>query len=304
VDTVYVLSRVTLGADIKIVSPILDAMRARFPGARIVFVSNRKSAELFRNDRKLEFLNVDYPRGGSMRERIECAEGLRRQLRTPNRIVLDPDSRMTQLGLLPACEPERVFHFPSRTAGEETSTNLSNLVSEWLTRTFGLSGAAWIAPDPVGINAPGPIAAVSFGVGENDAKSLGIDFEAQCIRKLAESFRTIYLDRGAGGAEAERVTEAARASEAAEKVRFWEGSFAGFASIIAQSRFYAGYDSAGQHAAAAAGTPLVTFFRGAPSRRFRQRWAPQSPSAHIVDADSLTPHECLRALSTVVSGLL
>ena len=38
VETVYVLSRVTLGADIKIVSPVLRAMRTRFPEARIVFV--------------------------------------------------------------------------------------------------------------------------------------------------------------------------------------------------------------------------------------------------------------------------
>ena len=40
VETVYVLSRVTLGADIKITSMILDAMKKRFPGARIVFVAN------------------------------------------------------------------------------------------------------------------------------------------------------------------------------------------------------------------------------------------------------------------------
>jgi len=34
VDTVYVLSRVTLGSDIKITSMILDAMKRRFRGAR------------------------------------------------------------------------------------------------------------------------------------------------------------------------------------------------------------------------------------------------------------------------------
>ncbi len=43
VETVYVLSRVTLGADIKITSVILDAMKQRFPGAAIVLVANRKS---------------------------------------------------------------------------------------------------------------------------------------------------------------------------------------------------------------------------------------------------------------------
>ena len=35
VDTVYVLSRVTLGADVKITSIALDAMKRRFPDARL-----------------------------------------------------------------------------------------------------------------------------------------------------------------------------------------------------------------------------------------------------------------------------
>jgi len=47
---------------------------------------------------------------------------------------------------------------------------------------------------------------------------------------------------------------------------FWDGSFAGFASIIAASRLYVGYDSAGQHIAAAAGVPLVSVFAGFPAR--------------------------------------
>ena len=34
-------------------------------------------------------------------------------------------------------------------------------------------------------------------------------------------------------------------------VRFWNGSFAAFAALIAESDLYVGYDSAGQHAAAA-----------------------------------------------------
>jgi ADP-heptose:LPS heptosyltransferase len=79
-----------------------------------------------------------------------------------------------------------------------------------------------------------------------------------------------------------------------ERIRFWEGSFAGFASLIAQCDFYTGYDSAGQHAAAACGVPLVSFFAGAPSERFRQRWSPAGPGGvHVIEADSLTPQACL-----------
>lgn len=293
VDTVYVLSRVTLGADIKLASPILRAMRARFPQARIVFVSNRKSAELFENDRQIEFLDAPYPRAGSIRDRIFFAEQLRARLATPHRIVIDPDSRMTQLGLIPVCEPERYFHFPSRTAGGDGNANLSDLLSDWLSQSFGAKGDAWIAPASAAIHGEQPVAAISLGVGENESKRLGLDFEAALIAAVAARFATVYLDRGVGGPEAQRVTEAAERSRAMDRIRFSEGGFAAFASIIVQSRFYAGYDSAGQHAAAAAGTPLITVFAGAPSDRFRARWSPDSPNACVVNADAASPDECL-----------
>jgi ADP-heptose:LPS heptosyltransferase len=292
VESVYVLSRVTLGADIKIVSPILDAMKKRFPDARIVFVSNRKSAELFAGDRRLEFLNADYPRSGPVSARIKFAAWLREQLNARHRIVIDPDSRMTQLGMIPVCEPELYFHFPSRTA--QQGDNLSDLIRSWLKEHFDTSGEAYIAPAPIGLDDARPRAAISFGVGENDSKRIAGDFEANVIKTLGQKFRTIWIDRGAGGEEARRVTQAVAASGCADRVRFWEGSFAGFASVISQCNQYVGYDSAGQHAAAAAGVPLIVFFKGASSERFRQRWSPSgSGRIDVIDADLLTPEQCL-----------
>lgn len=291
VDTIFVLSRVTLGADIKITSPILDAMKRRFPDAAIVLAGNRKSDQLYFADSRVSQLIADYPRSGSMIERIQFAHDLRRRFEAPHRIVIDPDSRMTQLGLIPVCEPEYYFHFPSRTSRiSDSAANLTDLTQHWLQQNFGLSGQAYIAPDPVGIEGEAPRVAVSLGVGDNDTKRIPGDFEACIIRVLGEKFRSVWIDRGAGGEEARRVTAAVEASGCAERVRFWEGSFAGFASLIAQSDLYVGYDSAGQHAAAAAGTPLITIFAGAPSERFRQRWSPQGPGRiHVIDADSLSP---------------
>jgi ADP-heptose:LPS heptosyltransferase len=277
VDTVFVLSRVTLGADIKITSIILDAMKRRFPGASIVFVANRKSAELFAADRKITHVNADYPRSGPVSGRIAFAHELRQLLNTPHSIVIDPDSRMTQLGLIPICDPEHHFHFPSRTA--DWAENLTDLTKQWLTATFGQSGEAYIAPEPVTADGDRPMAAISLGVGENETKRIPGDFETRLIRDLGARFRTLWIDRGAGGEEARRVTAAAEASGVINRVRFREGSFAGFASIISQCDYYAGYDSAGQHAAAASGTPLVSYFAGAPSDRFRRRWAPSGCGA-------------------------
>jgi hypothetical protein len=282
VDNVYVLSRVTLGSDIKITSMILDAMKRRFPDARIALVGGRKSAELFAADRRIEHLEAQYPRSGPVSARIEFAHELRRQLETGNRIVVDPDSRITQLGLLSLCEPENYFHFPSRTAGGTSSANLTGLTNDWLKQTFGVSNAAFVAPDRVSIADEGPFASISLGVGGNDSKLVGGDFEAGLIRGLGEYYRTVWIDRGAGGEEASRVSKAVEASGIAERVRCWEGSFAGFVSIVAQSDFYAGYDSAGQHAAAAAGIPLISIFAGAVSQRFQDRWAPQGPASTTV----------------------
>ncbi|HVW10594.1 MAG TPA: hypothetical protein VHC90_18525 [Bryobacteraceae bacterium] len=298
VDTVYVLSRVTLGADIKIVSPVLDAMKQRFAGARVVFVANRKSGELFAADSGIEHLEADYPRSGPVSARIRWARELAPKLTGGNSIVVDPDSRITQLGLVPVGPPERSFHFSSRCVGGETA-NLSDLVRGWLRETFGVDGRSYIAPRVEEAAGPRPVAAVSLGVGENEKKRVGGDFEARLIGEIGARFSTVWVDRGAGGGEARRVTAAVEASGAAERVRFWEGGFAGFASIISQSELYVGYDSAGQHAAAAAGVPLVTVFAGAPSERFRRRWAAAGNAGTIqILADGLTPDEILRRFVT------
>lgn len=288
------LSRVTLGADVKITSILLDAAKKRFLDARVVFVGGNKSFELFANDSRLEHLDFDYPRSGSVKERIAFAEHLRDEITTPNSIVLDPDSRITQLGLFPVCEPDRYFHFPSRTTGEG---NLTDIAQQWTERVLGVEGSAYVAPKFVEIDGESPWAAVSLGVGENHTKRIEGSFEADLISLLAAHFPTLWIDRGAGGEEAERVTAAAEGHD----VRFWERSFAGFTSVIAQSDLYVGYDSAGQHAAAAVRTPLISVFAGAASPRFRERWAPCGGGLiNLVDADTLSPEQSLEQIEGIV----
>jgi len=57
-------------------------------------------------------------------------------------------------------------------------------------------------------------------------------------------------------------------------VESWEGDYAPFASMISRSQLYIGYDSAGQHVAAACGVPLISVFAGYVSDRMFQRWYP------------------------------
>jgi len=277
VETVFVLSRVTLGADVAITSVLLDAARRRFPKARIVLVGSQKSWELFAADRRIQHAAVSYRRAGSVRDRLAPWQELKRALAAPNSLVIDPDSRLTQLGLLPVCPEESYYFFESRASGSEGSDPLPVLAARWAHETFGISDAApWIAPKAAeSIKIHGrPFVTISLGVGENLDKRIADPFEAELVRHSAQN-AYVLIDEGAGGEEAERVQRAiAKSGAPPKRVRTFRGSFATFASAIARSDFYIGYDSAGQHAAAACGVPLLSIFAGFASPRMFSRWRP------------------------------
>lgn len=268
---VFVLSRVTLGADVAITSAVLDAAKKRFPGARIVFAGPRKNFELFAGDPRLEHLEVAYGREGTLRERLAVWPVLWREMEAPDAIVIDPDSRLTQLGLLPICEESRYFFFESRAYGEYGGESLVELTRRWLRNTFGIEGTPYIAPVEA---APPAMITVSLGVGDNPQKRLSDPFEAELLALLAGTGRSILIDKGGSAEEARRVEHAIAGHS---NVRTWQGAFAPFANAIALSSLYVGYDSAGQHVAAACGTPLLTIFAGAASRRMFERWRPDGP---------------------------
>ena len=74
--------------------------------------------------------------------------------------------------------------------------------------------------------------------------------------------------------ETERVDRIATQLGHPPNLLLHDGSFASFASHILQSDLYAGYDSAGQHVAAAASVPLVTVFAGYAVEKTYRRWKP------------------------------
>ncbi len=274
--TVFVLSRVTLGADVAITSVLLDAAKKRFPDARVVLVGGRKSWELFAGDSGIEHAALTYLRSGSVRERLALWPELKQLLGGRDSIVIDPDSRLTQLGLLPVCPNERYRFFESRAYGGDGDDALPVLAALWARQTLGVEGAApWIAPAQ-SAEVPGhPLVTMSFGVGENQAKRMADPFEEKLVQRAAQSGAYVLIDQGAGGEEAERVERAiARSGAPPERIRSFRGPFAMFASAIAQSDLYIGYDSAGQHVAAARGVPLISIFAGFPSPRFLSRWRP------------------------------
>lgn len=290
VRNVFVLSRVTLGADVAVTSIVLDAAKKLFREAEIFFAGPEKSWELFAADPLLEHLPIPYIRTGSLADRLAAWPKLE------HGIVIDPDSRLTQLGLLPVCPDENYYFFESRSYGGDSDASLSDLTRRWVAETFAIADAQpFIAP----LAAVGDAAdvTVSLGVGENPAKRVEDPFEPDLLRYLVEHESSILIDRGAGGEEAQRVEKAV--AQAGGNFRMWDGSFAGFAAQIARGTRYIGYDSAGGHVAAACGIPMISIFGGFVSERMFQRWSPTGPGPITV----IRASDPAATLSAVVASL-
>jgi hypothetical protein len=270
---VYVLSRVTLGADVAVTSIVLDAMKRRFPDADIYLVGPRKNWELFEADARIDLHEFAYQRAGSIAERLSSWPVFSAE----DSIVVDPDSRLSQLGLLPVCPEDRYYFFESRAYGGTGNDSLVKLTRHWVERTFGVGNApAYIAP------VTGPETAdivVSLGVGDNPEKRLDDAFEQRTLRALVRTGRSVLIDQGAGGEETERVR---RHCAAIPGLRSWSGAYAPFAYAISKAKLYVGYDSAGQHVAAACGTPLISMFAGFPTMRMFHRWKPDGAGRVVV----------------------
>ena len=201
-------------------------------------------------------------------------------------MVVDPDSRLTQLGLLPVTPAAvREISFDSRAHGEDGEESMAELTSRWVAETFGVGGALpYVAPSSeemksgrtlrgrAGIR----VAAVNWGFGGNDAKRVSPEFESDVVLQLLRRGWRVVLDKGAGETEssAAQATAAAARHQGLAELEIFEGPLSGFAGVIAASDLFVGYDSAAGHIAAALGVPGIDVFRGAVSDRMRQRWSP------------------------------
>jgi len=264
-NRVYVLSRVTLGADVAVTSVLLDAAKRRYPDAEIVFVGPLKSYELFESDSRIKHRLAPYARSGALQDRLRASANLW----LDDGVVIDPDSRLSQLGLISVCDEHNYFHFPSRAYGGEGNESLTKLAARWAHQLFGVEGAQpYVAPlrsaDP-----PAEIT-VSLGVGENASKRLNNAQERDLLRALADTGASILVDKGSSIEERERVERALLPG-----MRTHDGAFAPFAAQIATSKLFVGYDSAGGHVASACGVPLISIAKGFVSKRMAARWQPE-----------------------------
>ncbi|MBL8188995.1 MAG: hypothetical protein JNK38_13370, partial [Acidobacteria bacterium] len=119
---IILLSRVTIGADVAVTSAIIAKLRQAMPEAEFVMLGSRKLRELYGGDARIRIHEIAYERGGSLIRRltswldvVAAVNEERQGLGKDDVWVIDPDSRLTQLGLLPLVENDHnYFFFESR----------------------------------------------------------------------------------------------------------------------------------------------------------------------------------------------
>jgi hypothetical protein len=322
VQKVVILSRVSVGADIAITSIIIQRLREVFPQAEMILIGPRHLADFFAAVPRLRWLQVEYKRQGSLLSRldgwpllVEIIERESKGLTEEQLLVFDPDSRLSQLGLLPLAEERRTCYFNSRAnPTPHDSPSLPALTNGWLnqllTEDIFLPPGLFLAREKLlagrrygeRLRRAGTagILVLNLGVGGNQRKRINGLFEEELLIAILQAMANtvIVLDTGSDPEEKERTGKLLAAmrgrgvpvaSLAEEEMAGKEASFAhgvvGFSGglgalggLVAMADAFCGYDSSGQHLASALGIPAVIVFTGAPNPRFLDRWRSLAPA--------------------------
>lgn len=317
VRRVVVPSRVTLGADVLLTTVALQRLRQRWPVAELVVLGDAKLGGLIGGLDGVRVRPLAYARRGPLRERLASwlllADAVAAE--SPD-LVLAPDSRLDQLGLLPALpDPARYRLWENVRPEGAAPRSLADQLDAWCATTLGLPAMPACTPrlafddERAALAArfraafgPAPIAAVKLDHGGNPAKALPRDGELHLLRGLRARGWRVLLDRGFGSDELAnsdalvdalgwRVTDlddsdkglgravAALAPDelaAAEIVRF-HGSIGGWAAALSACGHAVAYDSVGHHLAAALGIPVSIAFTGFADPGFPVAWQPRGP---------------------------
>ncbi len=313
------LSRVTIGADVAVTSVLMAHLKQQFPTSELVLIGSQKLSQLYGGDPRIRVRQLDYGRSGNLLSRLETwlrvlqlVELELSDLNSEEYCIIDSDSRLTQLGLLPVLpKPEDeqcYFFFASRSYTHPENHKLGQLAAYWINHICGENKLSLpfvsLSPEQsvtekqvfsyLKDTGHRPIICLSFGVGGNATKRISLQFEIDLVSALSHRARLI-IDCGATPEEHEQVNtilsvlaqngkticpidESENLSHCiSPDILTWQGSLGTFAALIAVSNLYIGYDSAGQHLAAALNVPTLTIFVNSGSDYFPDRWQPHGP---------------------------
>lgn len=331
VKKIIILSRVTAGADIAITNVIIQRLRQRCAEAELVLVGPAHLSEIFGFVAHCRHRSFIYKNDGSLFDKMTSWPRLLEITRDEQQghqagevLLFDPDTRLSQLGLLPLAPDDCTCYFPSRAsqAGRQAHHNLSTLTNHWLNQLLG-EELSW-RPNLVfqregegyhalcqALHRQGCrlVVTINFGVGNDPRKKVHGSFEEDLIQALlALPDTVVILDTGRGDQKGQWIADhlarvrgqewpAACLTDAdlsTETVAFghgliiFKGTLGALGKMIDAADCFIGYDSCGQHLAAATSTPSIIVFAGAPTPRFIQRWSPDTTSTLTIPVDGLT----------------
>ena len=147
VRRVFVLSRVTLGADVAITSVDAGRRQTAFPGGRgLLLAAAEKNWKLFAADPRLRWLPVSYGRVGTLRDRLSIWPELAAAFSQPDSHRHRSGLPSHPTGLLPVCPEENYYFFESRAYGADGQDSLTTLARRWAAEVFDVPDAAPVSP--------------------------------------------------------------------------------------------------------------------------------------------------------------
>lgn len=330
VRKIILLSRVTIGADVAITSVVIQRLNLVFPEAEFVLIGGSKLEELYGGNPSIRIKKLMYSRKGGLVERLSSWHSALKAIQeemaycpAEEIILVDPDSRLSQLGVLPLFPLDRYFFFDSRSDSSfNKKMSMSELANSWLDKISGKESfcypKVWIPKPNLDIathfcnrirnKGAERIIVVNFGVGGNQRKRVGRNLEESLLLTLLQEPNTVVLlDKGFGDEELDYTNSLIDAVKkhgypvlhssfgSQDNFEFTCGiigvqsQIGEISALIAKCDEFIGYDSACQHIAAALGTPCVTVFAGSNNMRFIRRWSAYGrKSSRIVHVDTLT----------------
>jgi ADP-heptose:LPS heptosyltransferase len=330
IKKIMLLSRVTIGADVAVTSIIIQRLAELYPTAEMILIGGGKLNEIYGGNPRIRLQKAEYERNGGLLERLSnwqlVLNIIQQELTTcplDNTILIDPDSRLSQLGVLPIIPPDQYYFFDSRSdVSFSGNMSMAQLTNAWLDKVTGVDNfrypGVWLLPGPmqkaVGLydrlknNGARRVVVINFGVGGNPRKKVGRLLEQELLLSLLREPNTvIVLDKGLGDKELQYSNSLLDAvkqngypiedtvfatefnSNISSGVIGLQTRIGEIAAIIAKCDEYIGYDSACQHIAAALQTPCLTIFAGSNNMRFIRRWSAfGANSCQIVHVDTLS----------------
>jgi hypothetical protein len=193
VKKILLLSRVTIGADVAITSVVIQRLATYFPDAKMVIIGGNKMGEIYGGHPDLKIREVANSRRGGLIRRLSSwfsvlhiIEQEIASLKEEEFILVDPDSRFSQLGILPLVHSKDNYYFFDSRSDSSFNKKMSmlELTNDWLDKITGeknfVYSKVWIKEDSLEQaekiietlrrKGASQIIAVNFGVGGNPRK--------------------------------------------------------------------------------------------------------------------------------------